>query len=130
MIVRVCAPEPTATEAGEREVIAGTGFPTEKFTAFDVPPPGGGFVTEMRNVPPVATSALARASVSWVLLTKVGMRLEPLKLTVEAFVKAVPVTLRVVSKEPTRTSVGETEDKIGAGYVNNTIAEPELALSA
>jgi hypothetical protein len=129
-MVRVCAPEPTATEVGEREVIAGTGFPTEKFTAFDVPPPGAGFVTVTGYVPPVATSALARASVSWVLLTKVGMRLEPLKLTVEALVKPVPVTLRVVSKEPTRTSVGETEDKLGAGYVNNTIAEPELALSA
>jgi hypothetical protein len=129
-MVRVCAPEPTAAEAGEREVIAGMGFPTEKFTAFDVPPPGAGFVTVTGYVPPVATSALARASVSWVLLTKVGMRLEPLKLTVEALVKPVPVTLRVVSKEPTRTSVGETEDKLGAGYVNNTIAEPELALSA
>jgi hypothetical protein len=130
MIVRVCTPEPTATEVGEREVIAGTGFPTEKFAAFDVPPPGGGFVTEMRNVPPVATSALARASVSWVLLTKVGMRLEPLKLTVEALVKPLPVTVRVVFKEATSTSVGETEDKIGAGYVSNTIAAPDFVLSA
>ena len=55
-MVRVCAPEPTATELGEREVIVGTGFPTEKFTAFDVPPPGAGFVTVTGNVPPVATS--------------------------------------------------------------------------
>jgi hypothetical protein len=76
LIVRVCAPEPTATEVGEREVIAGTGFPTVKFTALDVPPPGVGFVTETGNVPAVATSVLARASVSWVLLTKVGVRVE------------------------------------------------------
>jgi hypothetical protein len=130
LIVRVCAPEPTATEVGEREVIAGTGFPTEKFTALDVPPPGAGFVTETGKVPPVATSVLARASVSWVLLTKVGVRLDPLKLTVEALVKPLPVTVRVVSKEPTRTLVGETEDKLGAGYVSNTIAAPDFVLSA
>ena len=71
-MVRVCAPEPTATEAGEREVIVGTGFPTEKFTALDVPPPGAGFVTVTGYVPAVAMSVLVRASVSSVLLTKVG----------------------------------------------------------
>jgi hypothetical protein len=45
VIVRVCAPEPTRTELGEREVMAGTGFPTVKVRAFDVPPPGAGLVT-------------------------------------------------------------------------------------
>jgi hypothetical protein len=115
LIVRVCAPEPAATEAGEREVMAGTGFVTVKFTALDAPPPGAGFVTETGKVPPVATSALLRESFSWVLLTKVGVRLDPLKLTVEALVKPLPVTVRVVSKVPTRTLVGETEDKLGAG---------------
>jgi hypothetical protein len=77
-MVRVCAPEPTAAEVGEREVIAGMGFPTVKFTEFDVPPPGAGFVTVTGNVPAAATSVLARANVSWVLLTKAGVRLEPL----------------------------------------------------
>jgi hypothetical protein len=130
LMVRVCAPEPTATEVGEREVMVGTGFPTVKFTALDVPPPGAGFITETGKVPPVATSVLVRETVSWVLLTKVGVRLEPLKLTVEALVKPLPVTVRVVPKEPTRTLVGEIEDKLGAGYVSNTIAEPELVLLA
>jgi hypothetical protein len=54
------------------------GFPTVKFTEFDVPPPGAGFVTVTGNVPAAATSVLARANVSWVLLTKAGVRLEPL----------------------------------------------------
>ena len=58
--------------------ITGAGFPTVKFTTFDVPPPGAGFVTETGYVPAVATSVLARASVCWVLLTKAGVRLEPL----------------------------------------------------
>jgi hypothetical protein len=78
LIVIVCAPEPATTELGEREVITGAGFPTVKFTTFDVPPPGAGFVTVTGYVPAVATSVLARASVSWVLLTKEGVRLEPL----------------------------------------------------
>ena len=117
LIVRVCAPEPTATEVGEREVIAGTGFPTVKLTAFDVPPPGAGFVTETGNVPAVATSALVRETVSWVLLTKVGVRLEPLKLTVEVFTKPVPLMVRVCAPEPTATEVGEREVIAGTGFV-------------
>jgi hypothetical protein len=76
LMVRV--PPPPEFTVPKREVIAGTGFPTEKFTTFDVPPPGAGFVTETGIVPAVATSVLARASVSWVLLTKAGVRLEPL----------------------------------------------------
>ena len=77
-MVRVCAPEPATTEVGEREVIVGTGFVTVKFMALDVPPPGAGLITETGYVPAVATSVLARASVNWVLLTKVGVRVEPL----------------------------------------------------
>ena len=77
-MVRVCAPEPTATELGEREVIVGTGFPTAKLTEFDVPPPGAGFVTVTAYVPAVPVSVVVRAIVSSVLLTKVGVRVEPL----------------------------------------------------
>jgi hypothetical protein len=45
LMVRVCAPAPTRTEPGEREVMAGTGLQTEKITTFDAPPPGAGFIT-------------------------------------------------------------------------------------
>jgi hypothetical protein len=115
MIVRVCAPEPTATEAGEREVIAGTGLFTVKVAALDVPPPGVGFVTETGNVPAVATSVLVRASVSWALLTKVGVPLDPLKLTVEVLKKPVPLMVRVCAPEPATTGFGEREVITGAG---------------
>jgi len=128
--VKVSETVPTTAEAGDRLVSVGARLFTVKFTALDVPPPGAGFITETGKVPPVATSVLVRETVSWVLLTKVGVRLEPLKLTVEALVKPLPVTVRVVPKEPTRTLVGEIEDKLGAGYVSNTIAEPELVLLA
>jgi hypothetical protein len=58
--VNVSAPELTTTPVGESELIAGTGFVaavTLKFTEFDVPPPGVGFVTVTAGVPTLATSA-------------------------------------------------------------------------
>jgi hypothetical protein len=115
MIVRVCAPAPTRTELGEREVMAGTGFPTVKVTTFDVPPPGAGFVTETGNVPAVATSVLVREIVSWVLLTKVVVRLEPLKLTDEVLKKPVPLIVSVCAPAPTRTELGKREVMAGTG---------------
>jgi hypothetical protein len=142
LIVRVCAPEPAKTEVGEREVIVGTRFPTVKFTTFDVPPPGVGFVTETGNTPTVATSVLVRASVSWVLLTKVGVRLEPLKLTDEVLTKPVPLMVRVGAPEPVPkreviTGTGFTTVKFtaldvpppGVGFVTETGNVPAVATS-
>ena len=57
--VNVSAPELTTTPVGDSELIVGTGFcgaVTLKFTEFDVPPPGVGFVTVTAGVPTVATS--------------------------------------------------------------------------
>jgi hypothetical protein len=44
-MVRVFAAYPTNDEVGERLVMLGTGLSTAKFTEFDAPPPGAGFVT-------------------------------------------------------------------------------------
>ena len=71
LMVRVWAPEPAKTEGGEREVITGAGLFTVKVAALDGPPSGAGFVTVTEYVPAAATSGLVRATVSWVLLTKV-----------------------------------------------------------
>jgi len=54
--VSVNAPEPTNTLVGDNVVTTGVGLFTVKFTAFDVPPPGVGFVTVTGSVPPLATS--------------------------------------------------------------------------
>ena len=81
LIVRVKAAEPTATLAGCKVVIAGTGLFAAvivKVTAFEVPPPGAGFVTETAGVPVAATSAASIAAVSFVALTKVVTRATPL----------------------------------------------------
>ena len=58
--VNVNGAEPAEILLGERFVIVGTGFVvavTLKFTEFDAPPPGVGFVTITAGVPTVATSA-------------------------------------------------------------------------
>lgn len=56
LTVRVNDAPPTAALMGEIEVIAGPGLFTVKLTAFEVPPPGDGFVTVTLKVPPVAMS--------------------------------------------------------------------------
>jgi hypothetical protein len=45
LIVSVWAAAPAVAEEGERLVIAGAGLLTVKFTEFDAPPPGDGFIT-------------------------------------------------------------------------------------
>jgi hypothetical protein len=46
-MVRICAGDPAVEEGGDRLVRVGTGLSdvTVKFTEFEVPPPGVGFVT-------------------------------------------------------------------------------------
>ena len=43
--VKIVAAAPAVAEEGERLVMAGTGLPTVKLTAFEAPPPGAGLVT-------------------------------------------------------------------------------------
>ena len=57
--VKVNGAEPALMLFGESALIVGTGFVTVvtlKFTEFDAPPPGVGFVTITAGVPEVATS--------------------------------------------------------------------------
>ena len=58
-------------------------------------------VTLTLAVPALATSAAEMAAVSWVELTKVVARAEPLKLTTAPLTKFEPVTVRVNAAEPT-----------------------------
>jgi hypothetical protein len=58
---------PAAVEVGSIEVSAGMGFKTVKVCAFDVPPPGTGFVTVIEIVPPMARSLSRRSTASVVL---------------------------------------------------------------
>src|SRR5579862_8515689 len=107
LIVRVCAAAPAVAEVGEIVVIAGTGFPTAKLTAADVPPPGAGFFTTTGKVPAVAWSPVVRAIVNFVALTKVAVWATPLYVTVEVLRKPVPLIVRVWAAAPTAAEVGE-----------------------
>ena len=73
--VSVCGPAvPTAKVVGDTELNIGTGFVTvvtTKFTAFEGPPPGPGFVTTTGKLPPVAKSPEVRGIVNCVALLKV-----------------------------------------------------------
>jgi len=89
--------------AGCNVVIAGTGLFAAvmvKVTAFEVPPPGAGFVTVTVGVPAAATSLAGMAAVSLVALTKVVARGVPLKFTTDVVMKFEPFTVRVNAPEP------------------------------
>ena len=70
--VSVKAAEPAATLVGCKDVREGTGFTgplTVKVRAFDVPPPGAGFVTVTDGVPAETSIAAGIVAVSCVALT-------------------------------------------------------------
>jgi hypothetical protein len=67
--VSVSAAEPTEAAPGETEVIVGTGLPTVKVAALELPPPGVGFITTTLKFPIEANSAAVSAIVNWLPLT-------------------------------------------------------------
>ena len=116
--VNVSAPEPAATPVGESEVTVGTGFVaavTLKFTEFDAPPPGVGFVTITAGVPTVATSTGRIEAVSCVELTNVVPRVTPPKLSVAPLTKPVPLIVNVNAVEPAAMLVGDKVVIVGTG---------------
>ena len=115
----VNAAPPAPVNVGEIEVRVGTGLLAAlilKFTAFDMPPPGAGFVTVIAGVPAVATSVAKIAAVNCVALMNVVTRALPAKFTTDVFTKFVPVTVNVNAAEPAVTPVGESEVIVGTGF--------------
>src|SRR5947208_557213 len=91
--------------------------------ALEVPPPGAGFVTVILNVPAVARSVAGIAAVSCVALTKVVVRAEPLKFTVELETKFVPFTVSGKAASVTDLLVGEMLAVVGVAlFTVNTCA--------
>lgn len=116
--VNVNAPLPAAAPVGESELIVGAGFVPPvilKFAAFDVPPPGTGFVTVTCAVPIVVTSVERMAAVNCVALTNVVALGLPLKFTTEVFTKFEPFTVNVNALEPATTEDGCSEVIAGTG---------------
>src|SRR2546426_12088680 len=98
------------------DVITSFGL-TVNCCALEVPPPGAGFVTVILNVPAVARSVAGIAAVSCVALTKVVVRAEPLKFTVELETKFVPFTVSVKAASAADLLIGEMLVVVGAGLL-------------
>lgn len=128
--VNVNAAEPAAAFAGEIFVIVGTGLFAAvmlKFTGFDVPPPGVGFVTVTGGVPTAVRSPAKIAAVNCVALTNDVILGLPLKFTTEPEIKSVPFTVNVNPAAPTVAPVGDRVVTDGAGLV--TSAAPTVKTS-
>jgi len=124
VIVKVEAP--TAFELGEMSDVVGAGLLTVKVWLFDVPPPGVGFVTVIANVPAVVKSDVTIEAVRVEDETKLVVRADPSKLTVDDALKPVPSTVIVKVVLPTVFDVGEIELVVGTGFTTVKVCAFEV----
>jgi len=86
-----------------------------KFTAFDVLPPGAGFVTVTTAVPGDAMTVEGMATLNCAALTNVVASAVPPKLTIEAATKFVPLIVSVKVPPPATALFGEIAVIVGIG---------------
>src|ERR1017187_4339006 len=96
------------------ELVAGTGNPMVKASAFDVAPSPA---TVMLAVPAVAMSAAGTLAVNWDALTNVVASGAPFHCTLELAVKPAPVTVKVKAAPPGAAAVGLRLAREAAGVV-------------
>ena len=124
--VSVKAGPPAVVDVGEIEVVVGTGLLIVNVCALEVPPPGAGFTTVIGTVPAVAISAAVITAVKVVLETKVVVRAEPLKSTVDDALKFVPITVSVNWAPPAIVEVGEILVVVGIGFLTVSVCAPDV----
>ena len=111
---------PAVTVDGEMELIAGTGLRKVKGNCADVPPPGGGLMTETCAGPKKknggTSSEASTGAVSCVELTNAVGRSTPEKLRREPSMKFDPFTVSVKPGPPMTALEGETELTTGKGF--------------
>jgi hypothetical protein len=119
-----CGP-PAVPQVGLIELVVGTGLLIVNVCGFDVPPPGGGFITVTDAVPAFATRAAVTVAVSCVEETNVVVKVVPFQRTVELAMKLVPFTVIVNCGDPARHELGLIEVVVGTGLliVNGTAFE-------
>jgi len=82
----------------------------------EVPPPGGGFLTETGISPGFPPRALdGTVADNCVLLTNVVVTADPFHVTVEPWMKFDPTTASVRLDAPIETVSGDTDTKAGMG---------------
>ena len=123
LIVREKLNEPAVTEAGESELIVGTGVVRGRSTDVDIPPPGGGLSTQTgtENKPFCAIASAGICAVSRVLLTYVVGRSNRSKFTAEVGTKPVPLTVSVNAGPLMGTLAGERDVIVGTGFVGGVL---------
>src|SRR2546421_2866999 len=111
---------PAVTVDGEMEVIAGTGLRKVKGNCADLPPAGGGLMTETCAGPKKknggTSSEASTGAVSCVEITNVVGRSKPEKLTREPSIKFDPFTVSVKPGPPNTALEGETGLTTGKGF--------------
>ena len=108
---------PAVTLKGAREVSSGTGLFTEKNMLLEAPPPGPGFRTVIGYTPATARSVPGIVTLIWVELTKMGVRVCPLKLIVDVVTKLDPVIERRILLLPAITELPENDVCVGTGLL-------------
>src|SRR5439155_26693440 len=111
--VRVNPAPPATALLGEIELSVGTRLLIVNVCALDVPPPGVGLKTVTGAVPAEAMSPARICAWSWVLLTKVVVRLLAFHRTTDEATKFVPVSVSVNVSLPTTALLGAIELRVG-----------------
>jgi hypothetical protein len=118
----VVAGEPALNEFGVTEVSAGVagggaGALTVRLAADETPPPGAGFMAFRDKVPLTETSAVVRATLAFVELTKVVGRAFPFTSITVAGSNPVPATVTTGELVPVVSIAGEIEEIVGDGLL-------------
>src|ERR1039457_941503 len=96
------------------ELVAGTGNPMVKASAFDVAPSPA---TVMLAVPAVAMSAAGTLAVNWDALTNVVASGAPFHCTLELAVKPAPVTVRVKAAPPGAAALDRKSTRLNSSHL-------------
>src|SRR3989454_1016756 len=117
---------PKGVLAGDSEEIVGAALLIESVRAAEVPPPGVGVMTVTEAVPAPGLSAAVIAAVSWMVLTKVVVRVAPFQRTVDPFTNPVPLTVSVKAAPPAVALVGVSPVIVGMGLSTGNVCAAEV----
>src|SRR5262249_3196178 len=117
LAVNVKPGPPAVALLGEMLARDGGGFVTLNVTAAEGPPPGSGLKPEIERPRAEAMSDAGIGAVSWVLMTNVVVRPEPLTCTTAVETKLLPVAVSVKPGPPAVALLGEMLASDGAGFV-------------
>lgn len=118
---KVPAPPPAAIVEKLNPVREGTALITEKFSEFDVPPPGVGLMTVIGKLPADAINAAGTDAVNKVELWKVVVRFVVPQRITAPLTKFDPLTPSVKLTSPAKAVEGFRLVKVGVGLLIVTV---------